>query len=111
MHHLRKGLDIYVNKYDNILLLGDFNSETSENYLNDFCNVYNLWNIVKEPTCFKNPKNSSCIDLFHTNCLRCFQNTVSVETGISDFYKMYGTECFLQETKIKNHSIQKVQQF
>ena len=41
MHHLSKGLDIYINKY-NKLFLGDFNSETSENYLNDFCNVYNL---------------------------------------------------------------------
>ena len=62
MHHLSKGLDIYMNKYDNILFLGDFNSETPESYLNDFCNVYNLWNIVKEPTCFNNPDNPSCID-------------------------------------------------
>ena len=89
-HHLSKGLDIYVNKY-NILFLGNFNSETSENYLNDFCNVYNLRNIVKEPTCFKNPDNSSCIDLFLTNRPRCFQNTVAVETGISDFRKMVTT--------------------
>ena len=41
MHHLSKSLDIYINKY-NKSFLGDFNSETSENYLNDFCNVYNL---------------------------------------------------------------------
>ena len=47
MDHLSKGLDIYMKKNDNILFLGDFNSETSENYLNDFCNVYNLRNIVK----------------------------------------------------------------
>ena len=91
MHHLSKGLDIYMNKYDNILFLGDFNSETSENYLNDFCNVYNLRNIVKEPICFKNPENPSCIDLFLTNRPRCFQNTVAVETGISDFHKMVVT--------------------
>ena len=90
MHHLSKGLDIYMNKYENILFLGDFNSETSENYLNDFCNVHNLGNIVKEPTCFKNPDNSSCIDLFLTN--HRFQNTVSVETGISGFHKMVVTE-------------------
>ena len=72
MHHLSKGLDICMNKYGNILSLGDFNSETSENYLNDFCNVYNLRNIVKEPTCFINPDNPSCIDLFLTNHPRCF---------------------------------------
>ena len=61
MHHLSKGLDIYMNKYDKILFLGHCNAEISENYLNDFCNVYNLRNIVKEPTCFKNPENLSCI--------------------------------------------------
>ena len=72
MHHLSKGLDIYMNKYDNILFLGDFNSETSENYLNDFCNAYNLRKMVKEETCFKNPENPSCIDLFLINRRQCF---------------------------------------
>ena len=84
MRHLSKGLDIYMNKYRNILFLGDFNCETSENYLNDFCNV-------KEPNCFKNPDNPSCIDLFLANCPRCFQNAVAVETGISNFLKMVVT--------------------
>ena len=87
MYHLSKALDTYMNKYDNILFLGDFNSETSKNFKNDFCNVYNLRKIVKEPTCFKNPDNPWYIDLFLTNCLRCFQNTVAVERGISDFPK------------------------
>ena len=62
MHHLSIGLDIYMNKNDNILFLGDFNSEKSENYLNHLRNVYNLQNIVKEATCFKNPDNPSYID-------------------------------------------------
>ena len=62
MHHLSIGLDIYMNKNDNILFLGDFNSEKSENYLNHLRNVYNLQNIVKEATCFKNPDNPSYTD-------------------------------------------------
>ena len=62
LHHLGKGLDNYIGKYDNILLLGDFNSEFSEPSLNDFCDIYNLKNLVKEPTCYKNPGNPSCID-------------------------------------------------
>ena len=103
MHHLSKGLDIYMNKYDNILFLGDFNSETSENYLNDFCHVYNLRNIVKKPTCFKNPNNPACIDLSLTNRPRCFQNTVAVETGISDFHKMVVAvlKVFYKKQKLK----------
>ena len=87
MHHLSKGLDIYMNKYDN-MFLRYFNPETSGNSLNDFCNVYNLQNIVKEPDCFKNSNNPSSIDLFFTNHPRCFQNTVYIRKGFSDFHKM-----------------------
>ena len=86
-----KGLDNYIGNYDNILLLGDFNSEFSEPCLNDFCDIYNLKNLVKEPTCYKNPGNPSCIDLFLTNRPRTFQCTATVETGISDFHKLVVT--------------------
>ena len=88
MHHLSKGLDKYIGNYDNILLLGDFNSEFSEHCLNDFCDIYNLKNLVKEPACYENPGNPSCIDLFLTNRARTFQCTTTIETGISDFHKL-----------------------
>ena len=39
LHHLGKGLDNCIGNYDNILLLGDFNSEFSEPCLNDFCDI------------------------------------------------------------------------
>ena len=65
--HLSKGLNNYISHYDNILILGDFNCQLSENCLNNFCNVYNLSNLFKEPTCFKSPDNPSCIDLFLIN--------------------------------------------
>ena len=91
LHHLGKGLDNYIGNYDNILLLGDFNSEFSEPCLNDFCDIYNLKNLVKEPTCYKNPDNPSCIDLFLTNRPRTFQCTTTIETGISDFHKLVVT--------------------
>ena len=56
--------------------------------MNDFCNDYNLSNLVKKSTCFKNPDNLSCIDLFLTNRPKCFQGTMKTKTGISDFHKM-----------------------
>ena len=43
---------------------------------------------MKEPTCYKNPDNPSCIDLFLTNRPRTFQCTTTIETGISDFHKL-----------------------
>ena len=105
MHHLSKGLDIYMNKYDNIIFLGQSDSETSENYLNHFRNVYNLWNIVKEPNCFKNPHNPSCIDrsavLSKYSCSRNKYFRLSQNGSC-------GIESFLQETKTKSHSTQKL---
>ena len=47
-----------------------------------------LTNIVYDNTCFKNPENPTCIDLFLTNFPRSFQNTIAVTTGLSDFHKM-----------------------
>ena len=70
------------------MLLGGLNVESSDPVLNNFCNVYNLFSLFKEPTCFKNPDNPSYIDLFLTNRPRSFQNTLTIETGISDFHKM-----------------------
>ena len=37
---------------------------------------------------FQKPDNPSCIDLLLTNRPRSFQNTLNLETGISDFHKM-----------------------
>ena len=85
---LNKGLDNYISHYDNILFLEDFNSHSSENCVNDFCNVYNLSNLIKEPTCFKNPDYLFCIDLFLTTRPKCFQITMKMQTGISDFDRM-----------------------
>ena len=41
VNEVGKALDIYLNKYDHILLIGDFNSEIRERSVHDFCNVNN----------------------------------------------------------------------
>ena len=91
LHHLNKGLDVYLKSYDNILIMGDLNSEFSENCLNGFYNVNSLKTLNRGPTCFKNPSNPSCIDLFPTNRQQTFQQTHAIETGISDFHKLVVT--------------------
>ena len=75
-------------KYENFILFGDFNSEMHEDAMNVFCAIYNLKNLVNEPTCFKNTENPSCIDLILTNKPSFFQMTSVIETGISDFHKL-----------------------
>ena len=73
----------------NSILLGDFNSEPCEQPMRDFCHVvYNCQNIIKDKTCFKNPRNPLCIDLFIMNRAKSFQNSTVIETGLSDFHKM-----------------------
>ena len=53
-----------------------------------FCDTYDLKCLIKEPTCYKNPENPSCIDLILTNYPKCFQNSCAVETDLSDFQRM-----------------------
>ena len=83
-----KALDEYINAYDNILLIGDFNEKESETNTSNFFENYNLKNLVKEPTCYKNPQNPSCIDWILTNKSRNFKNTTTIDLGLSDFHKM-----------------------
>ena len=81
-------MDNYSSKYGNFILLGDLNSEPTESAVKDFCEIYSCKNLIKNNTCFKNPLKPSCIDLIITNRQKSFQNSVTVETGLSDFHKI-----------------------
>ena len=74
--------------YDNYLVIGDFNSELDEETMKELCGNYNVINLIKEPTCFKNPLNPSSIDLMLTNRAGRFQDSLTIETGLSDHHKM-----------------------
>ena len=84
--HLSRVLECYSRKYDNIIILGDFNMEPSEDHMVNLFNSFNLYNLVKEYTCFKGPPK--CYDLILTNRKHNFQNTLAVTTGFSDFHKL-----------------------
>ena len=71
-----------------MIILGDFNAEISDFNMESFCTINNLKCIIKEPTCYKNPDNPTCIDLILTNCPKNFQESSTLETGLSDFHKM-----------------------
>jgi len=81
--------------------MGDFNSETTENTMIDFCDTYGLSNLIKEPTCYKNLKNPSCIDLILTNKTKSFQHSNVYETGLSDFHKLTVTVLKMSYQKLK----------
>ena len=54
---LRNSLDLYSAKYENIILIGDFNVSPEESHMETFCESYVLKNLIKVP---KNPQNPSC---------------------------------------------------
>ena len=71
--------------------MGDSNAETHDHFLMDSCDAYNLKNLIKVSTCFKNPERPTSIDAMLTNSNRSFQNSYAIETGLSDFHEMIAT--------------------
>ena len=47
LHLLRKGHEIYLKYYDNVLILGDLKTDISEICFNAFCKLNNLKNYAK----------------------------------------------------------------
>ena len=94
---LQKSVDMAINKYDNIILMGDMNvdmsnlNNTSTCFydVNEFCDIFDLTNLIKKATCLTpTAKNPSLIDIILTNRPRSFKNSVTVETGLSDHHRM-----------------------
>ena len=73
---LNKSLALHLLKYEHFLVLGDFNICVEYGSMSDFCDTYNLKSLIRQPKCYKNPENPSCIDLILTNIPFSFQNLV-----------------------------------
>ena len=56
--------------------------------MKNFCETYDLTNLITEPTCFKSVENPSSIDVILTNRKESFENSTTVETGLSDCHRM-----------------------
>ena len=91
LNKVGKNLDLLLSKYDNFMLIADLNVEPTEATVSDFCEIYNLKHLTKVKTFFKSPAKPTCIDLIVTNRPKCFQDTMVIETGLSDFHKMSAT--------------------
>ena len=74
-------------------LVEDFNVVSAETNVADFLNIYNLENLVKQKTCFKNPENPPCIDLILTNCPSSFQKQILLRQDSQIF-----TNCYCSKT-------------
>ena len=96
-------------KYDNIIIMGDFNIDIKNKRLgygklDTFCDLFNLTNLIHSETCFmKNHK--SAIDLFLTNKPKSFFKTYTTETGLSDYHKRISTFFKSKAPKLKPNVI------
>ena len=88
------------------ILTEDFNVETNDVNMKNFCQIYGCKNILKDKTYFKNPINLTCTDLIITNIPKSFQEPEVIETGLSDFHKMSLTVLEVFHNKQKPKVIQ-----
>ena len=88
LRSLEESLESFIKNYDNLLILGDLNAVSDDRDMKYLCEVFKLKHLVKIPTCFKKPINPRCIDILLTNRVHNFQNTITVETVLSDNHKL-----------------------
>ena len=79
-------VEFYSQDDDNKVIFGGFNLEPSNPSIASFMNIQNLFNFVKNNTCFKG--EDLCIDLILTNRKYSFKNTFSFKTGLSDHHHL-----------------------
>ena len=97
-------IDFYSQTYKNIVMMGDFNMQPTDNNFQTFCESHDLYNLINDKTCFKTIEGT-CIDLILTNRKHSFKNTCTVETGISDFHRMILTQLKLTFEKLPPKTI------
>ena len=64
--------------------------------LTELCDIFNLTNIVKEPTCFPKNSNPSLVDVILTNNPKTFNGTRMCNTGLSDVHRLVA--CVMKNT-------------
>ena len=92
-NEITNSLSKIISNYDNVVLAGDLNidlldpSADTGNHLSGLIDIFDLYNMVKEPTCFKSEKGS-LIDIILTNKPRSFKKTQGFVTGLCDVHKL-----------------------
>ena len=88
-------VDKSFSKYDNLMVIGDlnFNMLIDEKCqaLNSSCDIFDLVNVIKEPTCFSRDANPTLLDVALTNNRNLICNTCNFDCGLSDCHNFIGT--------------------
>ena len=82
---LNRVMDEFSKNYDNVIFLGDFNICINDNAMTSFCSLNDLTSLIDQPTYYKNPNKSTCIDLILMNRPNYFQKTMSLKQASLTF--------------------------
>ena len=107
-HHLEclnSLLNEHSKKYENYVLIDEFNVNTSDSFMKEFCSLNGLKNLINKPTCCKNYEKPISIDLILPNQTTLFQRSAVFETGLSDFHLLTVTEFKMSFQKCKPHIV------
>ena len=90
--NLFKTINVFSTKYDNILLMGDFNLTIENKHLKELLilSLFILKSLILSPTCFQ-PTNPTWIDLISINQEGLFINFDTCEVEISDHHHLVST--------------------
>ena len=54
LNEIGKLLEYYSSKYENFIVLGDFNVKMSDPHMSEFSALHNFKTLAKKPACYKN---------------------------------------------------------
>ena len=82
--------DSLLTNHDDLVFIGDMNCcPTKSDTIKTFCELYDLTNIIKDPTCFKG-STPTCLDVILVSNPRRFLSTLNAPCPISDFHNIIG---------------------
>ena len=79
----------FSTKCENSLLLGNFSACVDDETMKDICSSYCLKGLIKQPTCFKNSENPSCIDLI----LNLTSHVIALFVVSGSIKKLFSIDC------------------
>ena len=82
LQHFENGINYYSKMYENFMLIEDFNAEISDTNISSSYAIHKFKSLIKEPACYKNSDNPTCIYLILTNFPKHFQVPSILETGL-----------------------------
>ena len=84
---------------------GDLNCNWfKHNALSDLCEIYDMVNLIEQPTCFKGD-TPTLVDVFLTNKPKCFSGVCNTDQGTSDFHNCI---CVSSKMFAPSHSKHKI---